>query len=246
MTKFEEEWRKRFERFAQDYCTDYLVSGWSESGLRRRLVLFEKLLRESELPASAHILDLGCGAGTYVRFLASIGYRVIGLDYSMPSLYRALAADPKRNGSYVGAEAYRLPFCNGCFDLVVSIGVLQALENPELALDEMIRILRPQGLLVIEFLNAFEIVSVLRSLGERLKGALPRLHTYSPFKVRRWLSHRGLRSIQRAGIYLPPRNLPWIERIFDLRGVVRLIEGVPGLSLIGAHAFLLIGKKTKA
>jgi hypothetical protein len=124
--------------------------------------------------------------------------------------------------------------------------VLQALENPELAFDEMIRVLRPQGLLVIEFLNAFEIVAGIRSLGAKLKGVLPRLHTYSPFQVNHWLAHRGLRSIECAAIYLPPRNLPWIERIFDLKGVVRLTEGVPGLSLIWAHAFLLIGKKTKA
>jgi ubiquinone/menaquinone biosynthesis C-methylase UbiE len=43
--------------------------------------------------------------------------------------------------------------------MVVSIGVLQALASPEQALDEMVRVLRPKGLLVVEFLNAFEVVA---------------------------------------------------------------------------------------
>lgn len=240
---FEEEWRERFERFARQYSADHLVSGWSDNGLRRRLALFAAQLRERGVPNPAQILDLGCGAGTYVRFLAGLGHRVIGLDYSLASLSRALAADPKRAGEYIGGEAYHLPFCNECFDLVVSIGVFQTLKCPERALDEMVRVLRPNGLLVLEFLNAFEPVAVMRAAGERVWGRLPRVCTYSPFQVRRWAVQRGVKLIRRAGVYLPPRRLAWLERIFDHEGVVRLLEEIPGISLAGAHAFLLVGEK---
>jgi ubiquinone/menaquinone biosynthesis C-methylase UbiE len=240
---FEEDWQKRFERFARDYCADHLISGWSESGLWRRLTLFEELLRDQRLSDPAHVLDLGCGAATYVRFLAGLGHRVVGLDYSLPSLSRAQAADSKKVGDYVGGEVYHLPFCDGCFDLVVSIGVFQTLGSPEEALCEMVRVLRPKGLLIVEFLNAFELVAMIRYACEKLRGRLPRLHTYSPFKMNHWLEQRAIRFIRRAGVYLPPRRLPWLERLFTLKGFVPLLEKTPGISLLGPHAFLMVGEK---
>jgi ubiquinone/menaquinone biosynthesis C-methylase UbiE len=243
MKTFEEEWKRRFESFAQDYEVDHLISGWSDNGLKQRLALFKQIMRGQKLSVPAQILDIGCGAGNYVRFLASIGHRVTGLDYSFPSLNRALSADPKQDGHYVGGDAYSLPFCNECFDLVISIGVLQALGSPERALDEMVRVLRPEGLLVIEFLNAFEVAALVRSAVEKLSDRLPRIHTYSSFDVQRWLLKRGVRFIQRTGIFLPPRRVPWLGWIFNVKGLVRLLEGIPGVSLVSAHAFLLIGKK---
>ncbi len=243
MKTFEEEWRRRFERFAQDYEADHLISGWSDNGLKQRLASFKQLIRGQNLPFPAQILDLGCGAGNYVRFLAGIGHRVTGLDYSFPSLNRAVSADPKRDGHYVGGDAYSLPFCKGCFDLVVSIGVLQALASPERALDEMLRVLRPEGLLVIEFLNTFEVAALVRSAFEKLRNRSPRLHTYSLFDIHRWLLKRGVKFIQRTGIYLPPRRVPWLGRIINAKSFVRLMESVPGVSFVSAHAFLFIGKK---
>lgn len=243
MGMFEEDWQKRFERFARDYCADHLISGWSESGLWRRLALFEELLRNQKLSIPAQVLDLGCGAATYVRFLAGLGHRVVGLDYSLPSLSRAQAADSRKDGHFVGGEAYHLPFCDGCFDLVVSIGVFQTLGSPEQAMSEMVRVLRPKGLLVVEFLNAFELVAMVRCAYEKLSGRSPRLHTYSPFEVSGWLDQRAIRFIRRAGIYLPPRKLPWLEWLFNLKGFVPLLEKTPGISLFGSHAFLMMGEK---
>src|SRR5262245_298104 len=106
MTTFEGEWRNRFERFARSHDADHLVSGWSAGGLRRRLAIFEKILAQQQCSPPARVLDLGCGAGTYVRFLAALGHHVIGLDYSLPSLSRAIAADSSREGRYVSGEAY--------------------------------------------------------------------------------------------------------------------------------------------
>jgi ubiquinone/menaquinone biosynthesis C-methylase UbiE len=243
MGTFEKEWQGRFERFAQCYEADHLVSGWSDSGMRRRLTLFNELLRGRELPPPARILDLGCGGGTYVRLLSGLGHWVVGLDYSLPSLYRACTADVKWAGHYAAGEAYNLPFFDEHFDMVVSIGVLQALNRPERALDEIGRVLRHKGLLILEFLNAFEVVALVKSAYAWLGGRLPRVQTFSRFQVSRWLVQRGFRLLQCAAVYLPPRRLPWIEGIFSRKGVVSLMEGVPGCSLVAAHAFLLVAEK---
>jgi ubiquinone/menaquinone biosynthesis C-methylase UbiE len=127
--------------------------------------------------------------------------------------------------------------------LVVSIGVLQALQNPPRALHEMTRILRPHGLLVVEFLNAFEPIALVKNAVERIRGRLPRVRAYSPFQVQRWFAECGLRLVQRANVYLPPRNLPWLEPIISKTPVIDLLDGIPGLSIAGAHAFLFAGKK---
>jgi ubiquinone/menaquinone biosynthesis C-methylase UbiE len=246
MQTFEREWRARFERFARCYDSDHCVSGWSDQGLRRRLTLFGQLLSEQALPPPARILDLGCGGGSYIRFLADLGHSVVGLDYSLPSLARALAADPRGGGRYVSGEAYCLPFGDGSFDLVVSIGVFQALQHPARALCEMVRVLRPEGVLVIEFLNAFEPIALLKCAAERIRGYPPRVRTYSLFQVQRWFAQNGVKLLRRAGVYLPPRQLPGLGLFIEQRGVVRLLEAVPGLSVATAHAFMLVGEKVDA
>lgn len=243
---FEEEWRRRFQHFAREFESEHLISGWSENGLRRRLARFAEFIGEQDLPAPARVLDLGCGAGSYVRYLATFGHKVVGVDYSLPSLWRALAADSKRIGSYAGAEAYHLPFRDHSFDVVLSSGVFQTLRFPESALDEMARVVRREGLIVVEFLNAFEPFALAHSIRQRLAKEPPRLRTYSPFDIRKWLEQRGFEVIRRVGIYLTPRRYPRLAGIFDRKPIVNFIEQVPGLSLAIAHAFFVVGKKRVA
>jgi ubiquinone/menaquinone biosynthesis C-methylase UbiE len=246
MKTFEREWQARFERFARCYDTDYCVSGWSDQGLRRRLALFNQLLSERALPSPVRVLDLGCGGGSYVRLLADLGHWVTGLDYSLPSLARALAADPEGAGHYVSGEAYCLPFGDDCFDVVVTIGVFQALQHPQRALSEMVRVLRPKGILVVEFLNAFELIALLKSAAERVRRKPPHVRTYSPFRVQRWFAQNGVKLLRRAGVYLPPRQLPGLSLVLERRGLLHLLETVPGLAVAAAHAFMLVGEKTGA
>ncbi|MEW5978003.1 MAG: class I SAM-dependent methyltransferase [Acidobacteriota bacterium] len=242
-TSFERQWRQRFERFGKGYESDHLVSGWSDHGLRCRLNLFAKLLKKYRLFPPLTALDLGCAAGTYVRFLAHEGFRVVGLDYSLPSLQRAIGADSARVGLYTGGEAYYLPFPDRCFDLVSSIGVFQALDDAPRALREMKRVLRPGGFLCLEFLNCFEAVSIIRNLPKRLRNEALQVRSYSLFEVTRWIQAEGLSLMGRAGVYLPPRNLAFLGRLTDSEQLVWFMEHLPGMSLIGAHAFFLVARK---
>src|SRR5690349_18152835 len=87
---FDQEWRARFQKFGSAYQADHAVSGWSVEGLERRLDLFRELLAGLHLPAPQRVLELGCGAGTYVRYLSQLGHRAIGIDYAVASLARAV------------------------------------------------------------------------------------------------------------------------------------------------------------
>jgi SAM-dependent methyltransferase len=240
---FEAQWRARFERFARAYQGEALISGWSPEGLRRRLGLFESLLPGLGLPERCRALDLGCGGGSYVRLLAGLGHRVVGLDYSVPSLERARAADPGGKGRYLAGEAYALPVARASLDLVVSIGVLQALGDPEAALAEMARVLRPGGVLVVEALNAGSAPTRLRRALQRLRRAPERVRTYPLGRVRGWLAGLGFQVMAEAGLVLPPRRRPGLARLLDARPVAWTLNTVPGLAALAAHSVLFVARR---
>jgi SAM-dependent methyltransferase len=243
---FESEWRARFERFARAFDDEPRISGWSDAGLRRRVAAFSALLPGLRLPERARVLELGCGGGTYVRLLAGLGYRTVGLDYSVPSLQRAVAADPGRKGLYLAGEAYGLPFAPGSFDLVVSIGVLQARSEPARALAEMARVMRPGAVLVVEALNGHGAVALARHAIQRLRGWPSRVHAYRPAEVRGWLAAEGLRLEGQSALRLPPRQAPWLEGILEARPMRALLDAVPPLGGAVTHSFLFVARREQA
>jgi SAM-dependent methyltransferase len=246
MSRFEAEWRVRFERYAHLYTDEAQISGWSAKGLRRRIDLVQRLIQPPPSGSSATALELGCGAGTYVRWLAGLGYRTVGLDYSLATLGRAVAADPGGKGSYVAGEAYALPCRSGSLDLVVSIGVLQALAEPRRAIEEIARVLRPGGRLVIEVLNSRATVAMARRAYQRLKGMPPRVATYDPAQVVRWLADHGILVEQQAALCLPPRQLPRLGRLLQRGPVEVAVNRVPALARALAHAVWLVGRAGEA
>jgi SAM-dependent methyltransferase len=239
VTSFERQWQSRFEKFATRHRSDHLVSGWSAAGLRRRVAVFEGLLEQGLVGAGARVLELGCGAGTYVRLLAKRGHSVIGLDYSLPSLGRAVAADLARAGSYVAGDASRLPFRDGSFKAVTCIGVLQTLEGHEATLSEIARVLEPGGVAVVETLNPWNFLAATRRLNGFVKRAPTRLHYLSPRSLQRTMTSCGLAAVRRHSILLPPRSLPGLERTFTQSWLMRSMELTP----VAPQAYWLVGVK---
>jgi ubiquinone/menaquinone biosynthesis C-methylase UbiE len=96
-------------------------------------------------------LDVGCGTGFLALELAGRGHRVTGVDFAP-----AMLAEARRKAAASGlsirfeeADAERLPFAAGSFDLAISRHLLWTLPHPEAAIDEWIRVVRPGGRLVI-------------------------------------------------------------------------------------------------
>ena len=244
MSDFEAQWRRRFERFAACHESDHQVSGWSLAGLRQRVTIFERLLERGLLAEGSRVLELGCGAGTYVRLLGKRGHVVVGLDYSFPSLARAAAADPGRLGRYVAASTYALPFPSGAFDAVTCVGVLQVLARPEAAIAEMARVLAARGIVLVETLNAWSPVAALRRLTAFSQGRPSRLRYSTAGVVERAMAAQGIAPVQRIGVLLPPKSLPGLAEPLARPSVQRILGCTPGISAVAAHAFWLVGTKT--
>lgn len=97
--------------------------------------------------AGRRTLELGCGEGRVVRDLTGLGHRVVGLDASPTLLGHARRADP--SGRYVLADAARVPFADGTFDLVVAYNSLMDIEDMEAAVREAARVLETGGRLCV-------------------------------------------------------------------------------------------------
>jgi len=108
------------------------------------------------LPAGARILDAGCGTGNYLVRLCEHGYQVLGLDTAGHMLARArkkihrLARSAGRSAQlHQSSLESALPLADQAFDCIVSINALYMIEDPQSALREFRRVLRPGGLLVL-------------------------------------------------------------------------------------------------
>ena len=89
------------------------------------------------------MLDLGCGEGKTLRYLCSLGYRVIGLDLSTALLHSC--RQEAESLPLIQADAFSLPLPGAKMDLVISECSLSAFSNTAPALDEIVRVLRPGG-----------------------------------------------------------------------------------------------------
>jgi ubiquinone/menaquinone biosynthesis C-methylase UbiE len=100
------------------------------------------------------LLDVGCGPGSITRGLAErlAPGEVVGVDLSKETLEDArgeAAARGLANLRFEEASVYALPFPDASFDVVYAHQVLQHLREREAAVAEMLRTLRPGGLLAI-------------------------------------------------------------------------------------------------
>ncbi|MBZ0315628.1 MAG: methyltransferase domain-containing protein [Anaerolineae bacterium] len=128
-----------------------------------------------------HVLDVACGTGILARTIAERlgeGSSIVGLDINDGMLAVAAHKAPYIDWRHGTAEA--LPFNNDSFDVVVSQFGLMFFENRPLALQEMVRVLRPGGHFTIAVWDSldhtpgyFTMVNLLRCLfGEEVANSL--------------------------------------------------------------------------
>ena len=154
--------------------SDYQQRFWEQGGReyedRVEAIALRRLLRG----ARGHwLLEVGAGAGRNTPRYD--GYaQVVLLDYSRTMLRQAQARLGRAGRFvYVAGNAYTLPFADAFFDAATMIRVLHHMAEPQRALAEVRRVLRPGGLFVLEFASKRHLKAILRYLLGR--------QTWSPF-----------------------------------------------------------------
>ena len=97
------------------------------------------------------ILDIACGTGELERLLFSRwpNLQIIGTDISTEMLRRAAGKDENKKAVFLQAEAAHLPFPDRSFDCAICANSFHYFPSPIKALQEVHRILRPHGTLVL-------------------------------------------------------------------------------------------------
>ncbi len=120
--------------------------------------------------AGGRILDVGCGNGWSAYTFAGRGFDVIGVDLN-PAFFEP-PPHPKlrlREGSVL-----QLPFEGASFDLIASYQMLEHVPDPEAALREMLRVVRPGGTITIVSPNLLSALSSLRGMSRYVWKNRPR------------------------------------------------------------------------
>jgi 2-polyprenyl-3-methyl-5-hydroxy-6-metoxy-1,4-benzoquinol methylase len=109
------------------------------------------LLQTTMRLADRNVLDLGCGDGVLCYKLCQRGATVYGVDASVAGLGFARNQLTHR-GCYAHlatGSAFDIPFGKGTFDAVVGVEVIEHLDEAGPMLAEVVRVLRPDGALVL-------------------------------------------------------------------------------------------------
>jgi arsenite methyltransferase len=159
----------------------------SEAGMR---AICARYMAQIALPAGASVLEVGCGNGAATRLILQHvrPARLVGIDPSpvfIDMAAESFAGDPWASFAIGEAAATGQP--DACFDLVIAHTVYSHLIEPERALAEARRVLRPGGQLVI-FDGDFATLTVAGFEGDPLQaaaGAVLRHLVHAPYIMRR-------------------------------------------------------------
>lgn len=145
--------------------------------LERKIKIIKKFLKKTK---GKNILDVACGTGRFFPLYRNL--KIYGVDISKDQLAEAKKKDKKAILQIADAE--KLPFHSNKFDIVITSQFLEHIPQYKNVIREMIRVCKPQGILIMDFPNKHSL-------------------TYLPTKIRvffkrlRWLNLFSKKEIQK-------------------------------------------------
>ncbi|MFJ8824704.1 class I SAM-dependent methyltransferase [Streptomyces sp. NPDC102467] len=197
----------------------------------------------------ATVLDVGCGDGSAATVAARLlpGHRLVGVDWSQNALRRAAVRVPEAVRLVRGElTCHGLPFRDSIAHAVLLSEVIEHLVDPDAALDEIRRVLRPGGHLMLSTPNlaawynralllagvqpVFSEVSLRAIHGRPGTEVVGHLRLYTPRALRQFVAAAGFDVVRLTGA--PFHGVPRALRPLD-----RLACAAPSLaSILLLHA----------
>ena len=129
------------------------------------------------------ILDAGCGMGRHTYYAAKYGGEVIGLDLSVAVDAAYKNTQEFSNAHIIQGDIYNMPFREDCFDFIYCLGVVPVLLNPESAIKNLVRYMKPGSEIRIYAYWNFENRPFRDKLLLSLVTAFRKITTRLPHKV---------------------------------------------------------------
>ena len=194
------------DEFVYDVFND---EKWWWSVGRRALVnkLWKKYGNGSREPL---ILDIGCGTGTTLEELQMAG-NCYGVDISTNALKYCVQ---RGVDSVCVGDASRVPYRDERFDLVISVDVIEHVEDDVGAMQEMLRVTKPGGLIIFT-------VPAFQFLWSRRDEQCHHVRRYLLSEVKEKATRAGLQTLRSTYV-----NLPLLVPLFILGKVGDLLRPV--------------------
>lgn len=179
---------------------------WWFSGRRRLLKL---LLSYLTIQTDTPVVDVGCGVGSNLPTLKSMGFKVIGIDsefYSLSFARRRISSNFLVNGNLIA-----LPFKANSVGLIIATDILEHLDEDSVGIREIYRTLKNEGK-VIMTVPAFEFLWGVQDIAGMHK--------------RRYSKNELIKRIEQAGFEMVRSsyfNFFLFFPIFFLRRLIRLL-----------------------
>jgi SAM-dependent methyltransferase len=104
-----------------------------------------------EPPVGCTLLDVGGGPGYFAAAFADAGVRYIGVEPDPSEMHAAGPAFAGVTGAFVRASGMALPFADDSVDICLSSNVAEHVPRPWRLGDEMLRVTKPGGLVVLSY-----------------------------------------------------------------------------------------------
>lgn len=236
---FEQGWKDRFTRFGNQAEDDAGIAGWSQTGLATRIRYFQSIW--NRLPDQVCWLDAGCGAGTYSDFLHNTGLDVVALDYSLIAVQKG---KQRYSSSIVWgvADVTRLPLIDDSMDGCLCFGVTQAMSRTEPVIEELVRVVRPGGQILVDGLNSWCLPHIWEHMRRRLLKLDPHLRYQSPYKMRGIAQQTGLENITLHWLAIMPSSLARLQWILDSALCKKLFQWLPFIAAMFSHSMIIQGR----
>lgn len=121
-------------------------------------------LLHKHLGRRSRIVDIGCGPAQFAAPLTEAGHRYLGIDIVTDMFQKVSSALRRDQASFLLGKIEGLPLPSSRTDAVLSIGVLEYVDEPWRAFREIARILKPGGLAVLSFPNLLNPIHALRTV----------------------------------------------------------------------------------
>jgi methionine biosynthesis protein MetW len=227
---------------------------WTAEGFDPHTRLFPGLARllEANVDATTACLDVGCGdGGTSGTWIARHAAGYVGVDISKSGVEtaRARGLDAREI-----SDATDLPFEDASFDLVTCTEVLEHLFEPQNAVSEMVRVLRPGGRILVTVPNAahwrnrvdLAMLGRWNGRGDHLSGTEPwrdpHIRFFTMRSLRAMLEMAGLQmsdsgGMSEVGLLQTVPGLRRLARKHDPGAITRTLDSAfPGVAALRLYA----------
>jgi len=196
-----------YEFFADDF--DSVVNMYDT---RKRIsVVFDELLAKEKLK-NKKLLDAGCGTGWFSAVATKRGAQVTSMDIGK-NLLKQVAK--KCHSKRIVGSILKMPFKANTFDYVISSEVVEHVSNPDKALRELYRVLKPGGILVLTTPNRFWYFALIIGNFFKLRPYQGLENWYRYGELRNKLKKIGFNIKKMYGIHTFPFVFPILNPVLD-------------------------------